>query len=216
MVNWKNLEQKISNVKLSNQHMTTSTKLDIAKYHLQRLASMVPSRKITDLIRVSYDEKTNQMKIWAFDPTPVFAFLAEFEAFLFSLRSSVDSFLLEVNLICKLKIPDEKVSLSRVKDEMVSQRGRDGDLTKHLLSLYEHDNKGKWFRYLGELRNLITHRICSSIITSVDYRLYLPDKPEVEPFSIKEDIEFFAKLNELLKETQSFLDEGFGYLQDQL
>jgi len=216
IVNWKRLEQKISNAALRNQHLITGTKFEMAEHLLRTLKSMISTKKITDLIKVSYDEKTNQMKVWDFSYVlpRVLAFLAEYEMFLYTLRSCIDSFLLEVNLIYDLKIPNHKVTIERIKNKMCRQY-KDDELTKHLLDLSD-PSQAEWFKYLGDLRNFVAHRICSSIITSTDYKLYLPDNSRARSISIEKDFEFFTKLSELLEKTKNFLELGFNYLEKRL
>ena len=195
-------------VELKTQHLTTGTKFEIARCHIDKLFSLFPAKKITDLIELSYDEKTNQWTIFVFNLPSYLACLSEYDSFLYSLRSCIDSFLLEVNLVYGLKIPSNQVNLTRVRKEMRRQYGKD-DLTNHLISSFQ----SSWFKYLGSLRNFVAHRICSSFITSNDYRLYLPDDPEASKVSTNRNLEFFATLNELLMDTENFLETGFKYLQ---
>lgn len=209
MVNWTNLDRKILSVELRHQHRTTATKFEIARYHLRKLKSRVPTQRVTDLIRLSYDERTNQMKVWAFNLPPVLEFLAEFDAFLYTLRSCVDSFLWEVNLVYDLKL--RRISLTSVTRKM-NRYCKNDELTKHLKSL----PKAKWFECLGKVRNSITHRLCSAIVTSIDYKFYMPDDPSASTPSITKNLELFMILDELLQETKVFLETGFNHLEKML
>lgn len=213
MANWKILQQTISekgNTKLSGQHATTSTKLEIARYHLQNLTSMVPTGSITDLTPVIHNDD-NSITVTTLVLSKLLPFLTEYESFLFSLTSSIDSLLAEVNLICNLQIPDYKVTIENVRNEVRKKYGDDKEFTNYICSLYD----AKWFRYLGGLRNLVAHRVCSSVVSATDLKLYLPNIPQViTPGSIIKHVDFFAKLNELLSETEQSINLGFGYLMN--
>jgi hypothetical protein len=209
MKNWFKVNQKINNKKLKNQHATTSTKLELARFHLRNMQSMIPSGKVTDLIPIV----VSQDKSVTFPPPNLgkfLPFIASFEAFLFSLTGGIDSFLAETNLICDLQISANEVCILEVKKEVLKRYSPNHKFSKHVKSLYNES----WFRYLGGLRNLIAHRSLSYVITTIDLKFYLPDNPDSDNISIKKDIELFPKLSELLDKTQNYIDLGFGYLND--
>lgn len=211
MANWKILQQTIiekEDKELNLQHSTTSTKLEIARYHLQNLALLVPTKSITDLTPVIRNED-NSLTIPILNLSKLLPFFTEYESFLFSLTSSIDSFLAEVNIICGLQISDEEVYIKKVRDEVRKKYGGDSEFAKYLCTFYD----AKWFRYLGGLRNLVAHRVCSSVGTATDFKLYLPEIPKViVPLSIIKYVDFFERLDELISETEKSIDLGFGYL----
>jgi hypothetical protein len=211
MHNWVKVDQKINDKNLKNQHATTSTKLELARFHLRNMQSMIPCGKVTDLIPVV----VNQDNSVTFSPPNLrkfLPFIASFEAFLFSLTSGIDSFLAETNLICGLQILSNDVCILKVKKEVLKRYSPNHKFSKHIISLYNES----WFRYLGGLRNLIAHRSLSYVITTIDLKFYLPDNPDSDDISIKKDIELLPKLSELLDATQNYMDLGFGYLKDLL
>jgi hypothetical protein len=211
MAKWKSINQKIINNELRAQHNTTATKVAIAEYHLRKLISMFPTKRATDLLKLSYDTDTKRMQISVFGVPQFLEVITPYEYFLYSLRSCVDSFLLEVNRIYDLNIPSSKVNLWRIKKELLRQYSSD-ELTKHIVVLIQSE----WFKYLTKLRNFVAHHTCSSLITSSDYGLYLPDDPDSSPNTIKKNFDFFAKLSELLKETMEFLETGYSHLEERL
>ncbi len=212
--NWKAVEQIITTPEVRSQHMTTGTKFEIAKYHLNRLSLLLPKKQFTDIVQISFDEKTHQVKIYAPKLESFRDCLVEYDSFLYSLRSCIDSFLLEVNSIYGLNISSKQVYSGRISKEMKIHYGKD-NLTNHLITSFQSE----WFKYFSDLRNKIAHNANSFLITSIsytsnDFKLYLPDDPNASKVTINKSIELFSKLNELLKNTENFLSIGYGYLSN--
>jgi hypothetical protein len=208
MPNWSMMQQELPNSKLRNQHETTATKLELARIHLQQLSSMVPNRKITDLTPVTHNSD-NSTTFDVPNLNKLIPFLTDFEAFLFTLTSSVDSFLIEINRACDLRIPDREVKIWKVREKVVKKYGKEDEFSKYIFEFFS----AKWLIYLGDLRNLAAHQTIPFPILSTDMNLYLPKEPKViEPGSIEEHIDFVAKLNELLSKTKEYLNLGFGHL----
>ncbi|MDH5688659.1 MAG: hypothetical protein OEZ48_12465, partial [Candidatus Bathyarchaeota archaeon] len=58
MSNWIRLSEKIQqDLEKRHQHFTTSTKLYIAKLHLDEISGLIPNQKATDLMRLEKDDQ---------------------------------------------------------------------------------------------------------------------------------------------------------------
>lgn len=209
MQSWKNFNDKISDQNLISQHAVTGTKFVVAGFLLNNFKFITPSRKSTDLVKLSYDESTNKMTIdMPTLPPNLFNFLTQYEAFLYTLRGCIDSFLQEVNLVYRLGIASHNVDLQEVNKEMGRKYANDC-LTTHLRKLSQSD----WFKYLGRLRNYYTHHALAPLITSTDFGIYLPDDPLESQLKITKNLDFFNCLEDFHSRTFAFLDEGYTYLK---
>ncbi len=193
-----------------NQHATTGTKFALAEFHLKNLSKLV-NELIPKLLIV---KSANAFSIDAPRyPDQLFACLAEYDSFLFSLRGCIDSFLWEVNLAYGLNLASHDITSKRITERM-NERYKKDDLTKHLITTFN----GDWFTYLSRLRNRVAHQINSSFITELklplpaNFSLYLPDDPNADKASIDKNFELFSKLKELLEKTREFLSVSYGYM----
>lgn len=211
MSKWNELQQKLVTMKLnrlSAQHCITATKIELARIHLGNLALMLPSGKVTDLTPVSRNID-NSLTFEVPNLTKLLPFITEYEAFLFSLTSAFDCFLAQLNKICTLEIPDREVTLKKVREKISKKFDSEDELARYILAVYN----AKWFRYLGDLRNLSAHQVIPFPVLDNNLRLYLPAKPKViEPNFIVEYVDFFAQLNGLLDKMESWLNFGYGLI----
>jgi len=210
MVNWTSLTDKISSSELIVQHYTTSTKLHIAWRHFEKLSEIIPNQRATDLMVIKVEEQN----IISSEFPPSFLrktgdYLSELDAFFYSLRSCIDSFLLQINLIFKLGL--SKVYLRDLVNKM-NKKYKDKKISK-LLRVLEDE---PWFNYLKDIRNYLTHRNLSEIATySEDFRLYLPSDPKTSSYSREKEFEVIPCLRNLYINTKAFLEKGYGLLFDE-
>jgi hypothetical protein len=211
--NWNAFEQKIKNPEIRKQHHTTGTKVEIAKYHLRKILSILPNQQLTDVARITYDGKTNQHKFFAsnLEAQQYLACLAEYDSFLFSLRGCIDSLLLEINSIYGLTLREHAITTKKIQEKMSSYYEKD-PLTNYLTTTFQSD----WFKYITGLRNMAAHRINFPLYASIDleaptnYPLYLPDNPTAPKISLNNNFKILPKLNELLTETENFLNISYN------
>jgi hypothetical protein len=211
---WTELEKKITNANIKSQHETTGTKIEIARYHLEKIFVLLPNQQLTDMIEIAYDKETNMHKIIASRTASKYlAFSSELDSFLYSLRGCIDSLLLEINSIYGLNLEDYKVTAKNLKKKM-NFHCKQEQLTNYLASTFQ----SHWFNYLTDLRNTVVHHINFPFYVSIDlkapncYPLYLPDEPNASKISLNNDYKILPKLNELLIETANFLSISYGLI----
>lgn len=211
MPNWQRILEKIGeDLEKKHQHYTTSTKLHFAEYHYVKITLLIPNRKATDIMKI--DPKIQEA---VFDDEylrKTVAYLSELDALLYTLRSCIDSFLWEINLIFELGC--ERVTDIRCLMNIKYNRTKTNKLLKHM------SNKS-WFKYLNRIRNNLIHRKLSEIATYTEnLHLYLPSNPKGEitdkSYSMNEDFEVVSCINKLLNNVKEFLEIGYGLIIDDM
>lgn len=218
MSNWIRLSEKIQqDLEKRHQHFTTSTKLYIAKLHLDEISGLIPNQKATDLMRLEKDDQGHLTAV--FDGIYLqrtAKYLSELDAFFYCLRSCIDSFLWEVNLFYKLQC--RRATKVRY---MIEQKHKGRKINDLLQDLWREP----WFEYLRDYRNFVTHHKLSEMATyTEDSKLYLPSKPQSaftiertnESYSREEDFEVMPCIENLLRNVTEFLEKGYGLVIDDL
>lgn len=134
--------------------------------------------------------------------------MSEHDAFFFSLRSCIDSFLWEIDLFFNL----ERKYVNQIKPRM-NEKHKDKEITKLLNSL-----QGEyWFKYLSYIRNNLAHRKLSKIVTfTEDLKLYLPSGLKTDSYSREKKFEVLPCLKNLYTNVKEFLEKGYGLLIDEV
>jgi len=212
MVNWRSMKDKILSTKkypkLLHQHYATSTKFYNAKRHFKALKELVSNHIGKDLITIEYDKKKWISKIPATLSENNLQFYDELEFIFYNLRSCIDAFLWEINLIFKL----ECSKAAHVRDAM-NKKCKENEINNLLTNLQNEE----WFIYLSQIRNKFTHRLLFEIATAEDLKLYLPTmsltkKPDLFFYGAEKEYELFNCLNELTKNVMGFLEKGYKIL----
>jgi hypothetical protein len=212
MANWKALLDLISENEVKTQHYTTSTKLHNAQRHIVMMKKIIPNRKATDLMDIEIDNQ-GHLKGAKFSNSYLQKagdYLGELDAFFYTLRSCIDSFLWETNLIFELKCK----KATRVIDAM-NKRCHGKKTNKLLQGL----NEETWYKYLNDVRNYVTHKRLHEIaICAEDSKLYLPKEPEngYTSYLREKEFEVITCINNLLGNTRDFLEKGYGLIIDDL
>ena len=213
MNNWKTLLNRISDLEVTTQHYTTSTKLHSAKRHFDKINKLIPNQKATDLMEIKVDDQGHFKGTAKFTDSYLQKagdYVGELDAFFYSLRSCIDSFLWEINLIFKL----ECRKATRVIDVM-NKRCNDKRTNNLLQGLSEES----WFKYLNDVRNYVIHRKLNEIaVCAEDFRLYLPKEPEngYSSYSREKEFEVIRCAKNLLENTKEFLERGYGTILEDL
>ena len=215
MNNWETLLNRISDHEVTTQHYTTSTKLHSAKRHFVKINRLIPNQKATDLMEIKFDDQGHFKGAAKFADSYLEKagdYVVELDAFFYSLRSCIDSFLWEINLIFRLKCR----KATRVIDVM-NEKCSDKKTNNILQGLSEES----WFRYLNDVRNYVIHRKLNEIaVCAEDFRLYLPKEPEkrygYSSYSREKEFEVTRCINNLLESTKEFLEKGYGLIMDDL
>ena len=213
MPNWIRLSEKISDLEGRQQHFTTSTKLHVAKLHLDRTSRLIPNQKATDLMELETDDQGHLKAV--FDGIYLqrtVDYLGELDAFFYCLRSCIDSFLWQANLFYRLGCSRAVDVWSAIKQKHMGKKIND------LLQDLRHR---PWFKYLNDYRNFVTHRKLSEMATyTEDLKLYLPSNPRsestIESYSREEDFEVVSCIRNLLRNVMEFLEKGYGLIMDDL
>ena len=212
MDNWRMLLSRISDGTFVAQHYTTSTKLYNAQHHFNKLSRLIPNQKVTDLMEIEVDGQNNfvRAKFSDFYLQKAAGYLGELDALFYTLRSCIDSFFWEINLIFKL----ECERATRVIDVM-----NDKCNDKKTNNLLQGLNEEPWFKYLNDIRNHVTHRKLHEIAAyTEDFMLYLPKelKNDHSDFSREKEFEVIPCISNLLENTKIFLEKGYGLIMDDL
>jgi len=171
MVNWKKLSDKISG-EVRLQHFTTSTKLAIARQHCHKLKTIVPTQKVTDLVKVKFVEPNKvSIEFRYYLPAKIDDYFDKLDAFFYSLRSCIDSFFWEINLIFNL-------GFSRINFKEIREKMNEKYIEKEITNLLYDLRDEPWFKYLNGIRNCLAHHKLSEFATAKDLKLYLPSNPE--------------------------------------
>jgi hypothetical protein len=206
MNNWKELMDRISDLRTKVQHLTTSTKLHIAKRHCDKLRNLIPTERAPDLVNIEFDKRDRIIfKPPTSLPSKIEEFYDELEFIFYNLRSSIDSFLWEINLLLNLRhrSTNFRKFLKRLNKEYKNE-----EITKLLSDL----QKESWFEYLSEIRNNLIHRLFSEVAISKDLKLYLPSKPKSGSFKLEKEFELLPCLDGLLGNVKDFLEKGYKIL----
>lgn len=211
MVNWKDLTAKISDPELHFQHHVTSTKLYNAKRHCNQLKEIVPTQRATDFERIESRKHELVLELSISLSIKKLQFYDELEIVFYNLRSCIDSFLWEINLIFKLGCS----KAAQVRDAM-NIKYTEKEITKLLNNL----QKECWFKYLRETRNNLTHRLLPAVAIAADLKLYLPsmrvtNKSSLFSYGLEKEYELFPCLDRLVENTQDFLEKGYNILLDE-
>lgn len=207
MINWRILRDKIPHSELLAQHYTTSTKLHLARRHSDKLNELIPTQKATDIMQINLNERRAEFPPSFLNKSS--DYLSELDAFFYSLRSCVDSFLWEIILVFDLELSD--ANLRRIRERM-EKKHKDREMTKLLNNLRDES----WFKYLNDIRNYLTHRKLSEIATfSEDLKLYLPSDPKMSSYSREKKFEVIQCLQNLYVNTKDFLEKAYGLLIDE-
>jgi len=215
MTNWKTLLDRIdrSDHGVITQHYTTSTKLHNAHRYFEKISILIPNQKATDLMEIEVDNQghfkranfTNSYLQKAGD------YLGEIDAFFYTLRSCIDSFLWEINLIFKL---DCQKATRVIK--VMNIKCNDKKTNVLLQSLGEET----WFKYLNDVRNYVIHRKLHDIAICIEnLQLYLPKEPwknGYSSYSREQEFEVITCFSNLLEKTRNFLEKGYGLVIDDL
>ena len=208
MVNWKDLTAKISDPKILKQHYVTSTKLFNAKHHFKILKEIVPTQRAIDLVRIEFGKKKLIYEIPSSPSKKNLQFYDELEFIFYNLRSCIDSFLWEINLLFELRCSKAGQVIHVMKNKFEEK-----EITEQLNSLKEKT----WFKYLSEIRNNLIHRLLSEVAIDKELLLYLPSRPftnEPNPtvYNLGTEYELFTCLDELIKNAMDFLEKGYRIL----
>ena len=208
MENWRKLSARLSDRELFLQHHITSTKLNNAKRHFKALEKLVPNHTAKDLFKIEFGKKKRISEIPSSLSEKILQFYDELEFIFYNLRSCIDSFLWEINLIFKL----ECSKAAQVRDAMNSKCEE-----KEIINLLINLQKEEWFMYLSETRNNLTHRLLSEIAIAEDLKLYLPsmrltNKPSLFFYGLEKEYELFTCLDEVTKNVMDFLEKGYKIL----
>jgi len=202
MVNWRSLKDRFrSDLRLFIQHLTTSTKLHIAHRYFNKLREIAP----TDLMCARQGKETISIELPSSLTSEVEDYFDWIEAYFYTLRSCIDSFLWELNLFFKLGL--KQVGNLRKFRESINEKYKDKEITKLLNDL---QNK-PWFNYLRDVRNYLTHRVLSEV-ASEGSKLYLPSNLETVSYSKRKEFEVIPCLDNLYINTKEFLEKGYGLL----
>lgn len=205
-VNFELFKEKIlgaHNKELLLQHLTTSTKLYGARHHLDKLKELIPNQKSSD---IGLKVESGVVKFASRLPKKTVDYLSELDAFLYSLRSCIDSLLWEINLAFKLEF--EKVYFSNLMKKMKTEH-KDSKITELLYEL----KLEAWFQYLNDVRNNLTHRRLNEIaIHTEDQKLYLPSNPKNGSYLRESKFEIFPCIKKLYIDTKEFLEKAYDLL----
>ena len=76
----------------------------------------------------------------------------------------------------------------------------------------------KWYRYLNQMRNQITHRYLAELLFSEEETIDLPSNPtsflprDQKDFTTEDKYEVIICLNNLLENVLNFLEKGYSIL----